>query len=104
MRPPRAPDLIVEITLVLNLERGRWSGWRPSNDFGLPYYNDAHIEFSDGVVHPGEMGRAELWLLAPELQMGRLKEGFSFTLHEGSQIVADGVIVQVIRTDLLAGS
>jgi hypothetical protein len=103
MRPPRSPDLIVEITLVPSLERGRGSGWRPNNDFGLPHYNDAHIEFPDGMLYPGKTARAELWLLAPELQMGRLKQGFNFRLHEGSKLVANGVVVQVIRADLLAG-
>lgn len=103
MRPPRSPDLIVDITLVPALKRGRESGWRPNNDFGLLHYNDAHIEFSDGGTQPGETGRAELWLLAPELQAGRLSEGFQFTLHEGVDLIANGVIVQVIRADLRAG-
>ena len=102
MRPSRAPDLVADITLVPSLERGRWSGWRPNNDFGLLHYNDAHIEFADGVVQPGGTGRAELWLLAPELQAGRLSEGFTFTLHEGSWLIAHGVLVQVLRADLLA--
>ena len=103
MRPPRSPDLIADITLVPSLERGRWSGWRPNNDFGLLHYCDAHIEFADGIVQPGETGRAELWLLTPELQTGRLSEGFNFTLHEGSRLIAHGVLVQVVRADLLAG-
>ena len=102
MRPPHSPDLIADITLVPNLEQGRRSGWRPNHDFGLLHYNDAHIEFGDGVVQPGETGRAELWLLAPELQAGRLSEGFAFTLHEASRLVARGVIVQLLRAELLA--
>ena len=102
MRPPHSPDLIADITLVPGLGRGRSSGWRPNHDFGLLHYNDAHIEFADGAVQPGETGRAELWLLAPELQVGRLSEGFAFTLHEASRLVARGVLVKVLREDLLA--
>lgn len=104
MRPPRFADLIADITLSSGLERGRWSGWRPNNDFGLPDHNDAHIEFAGGGgVQPGDTGRAEMWLLAPELQTGRLHEGFKFVLYEGARLVAHGVLVQVLRTDLLAG-
>lgn len=81
---------------------GRSSGWRPNRDFGLLHYNDAHIESADGAVQSGETGCAELWLLAPELQAGRLSEGFAFTLHEASRLVAHGVLVKVLREDLLA--
>lgn len=102
MRPSRSPDLIADITLIPRLERGRWSGWRPNNDFGLPHHNDAHIELANGMLRPGGTGRAELWLLAPELQTGRLHEGFIFTLHEGPRLVANGVVVQVLREELLA--
>ena len=101
MRPPSAPDLVADITLLPTLQRGRWSGWRPNNNFGLFHYNDAHVEFFDRVAQPGETGRAELWLLAPELQLARLRKGFTFTLHEGSTLVAHGVIDQVLREDLL---
>lgn len=103
MRPPRSADLIADITLSPGLERGRWSGWRPNNDFGLPDYNDAHIEFAEGIVRPGDTGRAEMWLLARELQTGQLHEGFKFFLYEGARLVAHGVLVQVLRTDLHAG-
>ncbi|BCT96811.1 hypothetical protein LYSHEL_26820 [Lysobacter helvus] len=104
MRPPRSPDLVADITLDPTLERGRRSGWRPNNDFGLLHDCDAHIEFADGSVQPGGTGRAELWLLTPELQAGRLREGFTFTLREGSRLVADGVVVQVLRSDLHVGA
>lgn len=54
-------------------------------------------------MQPGDAGRAEMWLLAPELQTGRLHEEFKFILYEGARLVAHGVLVKVLRTDLLAG-
>ncbi|UHQ18312.1 hypothetical protein LVB87_08735 [Lysobacter sp. KIS68-7] len=110
-RPPSPPDLLADITLVSGLVRGRRSGWRPNNDFGLKHlghtmFNDAHIEFLDcQEVQPGQSARAELWFLAPDLQAGRLRPGFEFTVHDGSPIVvAHGVVISVLRQELLASN
>jgi hypothetical protein len=101
MRPPRSPDLEVELTLLPTLLRGRTSGWRPNNDFGLEHFNDAHIEFvgCEGI-EPGQTARAEMWLLWPEAQTGRLSPGFKFTVHEGRPLIANGVVISVLRGDL----
>ena len=66
-------------------------------------FNDAHIEFLDADwAQPGQTVRAEMWLLAPDLQVGRLTTGFGFTVHEGRPLVGRGVVVTVLRQELLA--
>lgn len=78
------------------------SGYRQSHGFGIDgMLNDAHHEYV-GVesVQPGSTVRGELWLLAPELQAGRLSPGFAFTVPEGARVVAHGVVVEVVDAAL----
>ncbi|NNF58748.1 MAG: elongation factor Tu [Rhodothermaceae bacterium] len=74
-----------------------FSGYRPSHDFGRSDgLNDAQHEYpDDDLLHPGETGRALLRLLAPDLQHGRLFEGMTFTVQEGSRIVGYGMVTRI---------
>ena len=104
-RPPQPPDIEAEITYISTDAGGKKnsvrSGYRPTHNFGVEgMFNDAHHEYDVESVAPGETARAELWLLAPEYQIGRLSPGFRFTVHEGPHLVAHGVIVNVINQSL----
>ena len=106
--PPGRHDLEADITFLATEAGGKSnaarSGYRPGNDFGLRgMHNDAHYEFVEvDAVAPGQTARARLWLLAPEYQAGRLHPGFEFTVHEGTRLVARGVIVEVVNPSLRA--
>lgn len=78
------------------------SGYRPNHDFGLEgTLNDAAHEYIwQEVAAPGESVLANLWLLAPELQTGRLHPGFEFTVQEGRRIVGRAVVQEVINEAL----
>ena len=104
-RPPQPPDIEAEITYLSSEAGGKKnsvrSGYRPTHDFGVEgMFNDAHHEYEVESVAPGETAMAQLWLLAPEYQVGRLFPGFRFTVHEGPHLVAHGVIVNVINQSL----
>jgi hypothetical protein len=73
------------------------SGARPTHDFGLAAgFNDAQHEYPDSEwVHPGETVRALLWLLAPEMQLGRLHPGFQFKVQDGPRLIGIGTITTV---------
>ena len=104
--PPHPPDIEADITFLSTEHGGRSdparSGYRPSHDFGVDgMLNDAqHGYVGIESVAPGQTARAELWLLAPEYQAGRFFPGFKFTVHEGGQLVARGVIVKVVNPAL----
>jgi translation elongation factor EF-Tu-like GTPase len=78
------------------------SGYRPNHDFGLPgELNGAQHEYPGrDWVYPGETVTAQLWLLSPERQHGRLHPGFEFKVQEGPRVVARGVVTNVINADL----
>lgn len=106
VRPSKSPDLKAEITFLTTGNGGRsnpvCSGYRPNHDFGIEgMLNDAHHEYAEVEwVHPGDTARAELWLLAPEYQAGRLFPGFKFTVQEGPRVVAHGVVTEVVNASL----
>ena len=109
-RPPHPPDIEADISFLSTEAGGKSnsvrSGYRPNHDFGLNgMLNDAHHEYI-GVesVAPGTTARAQLWLLAPEYQVGRLYPGFKFTVQEGPHVVAHGVIVNVVNPALQASA
>jgi elongation factor Tu len=98
----RPPDIEAEITFLSTENGGRRSaaksGYRPTHDFGLDTLNDAAHEYIGmESVSPGQSARANLWLLVPEYQNGRLYPGFKFTVKEGPRIVGHGVVVAVIN-------
>lgn len=105
VRPPQPPDIEADITYLSTEAGGKknsvHSGYRPSHDFGIEgTFNDGHHEYAVESIAPGGTARAEIWLLAPERQVGRFSPGFRFTVHEGAHLVAHGVIVNVINTAL----
>ncbi len=102
----RPPDLIAQIDFLPTEQGGRTlpahSGYRPNHDFGLKgTLNDAAHEYiGQEAVAPGESVLANLWLLAPEFQAGRLYPGFRFTVQEGSRVVGRAVVQQVLNAAL----
>ena len=102
----RPPDLIAQIDFLPTEQGGRTlpahSGYRPNHDFGLKgTLNDAAHEYiGQETATPGESVRANLWLLAPELQAGRLHPGFQFTVQEGSRVVGRAVVQEVLNAAL----
>ncbi|MEM6783913.1 MAG: elongation factor Tu [Bacteroidota bacterium] len=106
-RPPRAPDIEAVITAIATEDGGRQqaarSGYRPSHNFGRSdgLLNDAMHEYPDaGSLLPGRTTRVCLWLLAPDLNEGRLYEGMPFTVQEGRRIVGYGVVTRVCTATL----
>ena len=105
-RPPREPDIEAEITVKLTSEGGRkspmFSGYRPNHDFGVEgMLNDAMHEYPEnGSISPGEKGKANIWFLAPEYQVGRLFIGMEFTVQEGARLVGMGKITRVVNESL----
>ena len=105
-RPPHPPDIEVQLTFLPTSEGGKTratcSGYRPTHDFGIPgmHFGGHHELVGQERVLPGESVRSLVWLLDPESQVGRLAPGFEFNVHEGLQVVARGVIVNVINQAL----
>lgn len=103
----RPPDLQAEISLLPTEQGGRQgpavSGYRPNHDFELAgTLNDAAHEYiGTDTLYPGQTSLANIWLLAPQYQQGRLHVGFRFTVQEGSKIVGNGVITEVLSKELL---
>jgi RNAse (barnase) inhibitor barstar len=106
IRPPRDPDLDAVIGALATDTGGRKSpmvtGYRPSHDFRVPgELNDGMHECPEvGRVSPGETGRANIWLLDPDRQVGRLFAGFLFSVQEGARVVGNGRILQVLNSRL----
>lgn len=100
-RLDREPDLIAEVHFLEPADGGRHhpvaSGYRPNHDFGHPEgLNGGQHEYPSAEwIHPGEVARTLIWLLAPDVQNGRLGPGDSFSVHEGHPAVARGSILEV---------
>lgn len=105
---PREPDFEAEIYLLTTEEGGRQSGvmtgYRPDHNFEREDPNEvngAQHEYLDGeTLGLGETKQAHLWLLAPDLNEGRLYEGMEFTAKEGSRVVARGRITRLFAAAL----
>lgn len=103
-RPDRPPDLEVEL-LHYSTEEGGLKGplsqgCRLPNDFGLPgQMNDAMYIFRSDPPGPGERSFAEVWLLVPELNAGRLYEGFKFFPWH-MHLIGEGMVTRVINSSL----
>jgi translation elongation factor EF-Tu-like GTPase len=106
----RPPDLEADISFLATSDGGRrsaaHSGYRPDHNFGVrgTLNGAAHEYVGQNSVEPGETARANLWLLAPECQQGRLQEGFAFTVQEGPRVVGNGVIRKVLNASLRANA
>lgn len=109
-RPTTPPDIEAEIYFLPTEQGGRrspaFSGYRPTHDFHIPgMFNDAHHEYiGRQQVPPGETALAQLWLLAPEFQVGRLYPGFNFTVQEGARIIGRGTVTKVLNVTLQSNS
>lgn len=103
-RPDRPPDLEVDLlhysTELGGLKGPLRQGCRLPNDFGLlGQMNDAMYIFVADPPGPGERATAELWLLVPELNAGRLCEGFKFFPWH-MRLIGEGTITKVINPAL----
>jgi translation elongation factor EF-Tu-like GTPase len=104
--PPRLLDIEAEITFLTTAEGGRQgpvrTGYRAAHDFGVNgTLNDALHEYIGKEWVPlGETVTARLWFLAAEFQIGRLYDGFEFTVQEGSKIVGRGRVTKILNEAL----
>lgn len=107
--PARAPDIVAEISLLSTGQGGRHtpalSGYSPNHNFGLEsgLCDGVHEYIGLESLAPGCTSGANVWLLTPELQKGRLYSGFKFTVQEGARIVGHGVITRVVNDGLRRG-
>jgi translation elongation factor EF-Tu-like GTPase len=96
-------DIEAEIHFLTTAEGGRKtpcrSGYRACYDFGLKgTLNDVFTEFIEKEwVAPGESVTTRLWFFVPQFQLGRLHEGFEFTVHEGHAVHAKGRITKIFN-------
>ena len=103
-RPDRPPDLEVELRLF-STEKGGPNqalpqGCRLPNDFGVEgEMNDGMYIFKDAPPGPGETALAELWLLYPERNAGRLHEGFKF-FPWSMGLIGEGTVRTVVNSEL----
>src|SRR5262245_49081994 len=103
------PDFEAHIRFLTAREGGRrepiHSGYRPNHDLGLPWLSDARHEFIGREwVAPGEAVTARLFLLSPELAVGRLFVGMEFTVQEGPRVVGRGRITRVLNPQVARGA
>lgn len=103
-RPPRDPDLEVELRLLPTESGGRakalWQGCRMPHDFGFPdELNDGLYEFAGDPPAPGASQKAYVWLLAPDRNFGRFEPGFEFSIWE-SRTIGTGRILRVLNATL----
>ena len=78
------------------------SGYRPDHNFGLASLVCAVHQYVGCVsAAPGETVRANMWFAQPDHHEGRLSRGSSFTVQEGSHVVGQGVVIEVLNAKLL---
>ena len=106
--PVSPPDIEAEIHFFLTEEGGRErpcaSGYRPNHDFGIEgMLNDAEHRYVDAErALPGNTVTAHLWFAKPEYQLGRLRQGFEFTVQEGARIVGRGRVTKIFNEALVS--
>ena len=99
-------DAEAELSFLTTAEGGRAtparSGYRPACDFKMEDgWNDAILEFMNQEwASPGETVATKIHFFSPDLQTGRLYEGFEFTAHEGLKVVARGRITKLLNDAL----
>jgi hypothetical protein len=105
-----APDFIAKTTYLLTNEGGRnnyaASGYRPHFQIeGKKEMTSAEQIFvGKDKIYPGESVVAEIRILWIDAFEGLLYEGLKFKLGEGSRIVAEGEIIEVINKKLKRAS
>ncbi len=100
-RPDRDPDLEVELSLFGPDAGGRdrplWQGCRVPHDFGhSDGYNTGMYEFSHTAPSPGETCTALVWLMAPEVNAGRLCPNFEYKIWDG-RFIGQGTILKILN-------
>lgn len=100
-RPDRAADLEIELCLFptekSGLHKALPQGCRVPNDFGVQgEMNDGMYIFHGDPPGPGETGFAELWLLVPERNAGRLSAGSKFYPWH-MKLIGEGTVKEVIN-------
>ena len=103
----RLPDFEADLYLLTPEEGGRQSGiapgYYPNFDFGREdeMQHGSGFDVVDGDrIEPGATARVRVWLMAPELNEGRLDSGQSFTIKEGARVVGRGQITAVLSAPL----
>lgn len=104
-KPERPPDLVVALRLLAaeegGLQQSPPQGCRLSNDCGLESeMNDGMYIFKGDPPLPGGAGLAELWLLYPERNAGRLQVGSAFRTWN-MRFIGEGTVIKVINPLLL---
>lgn len=100
------PDFIAEVKYLTKEEGGRShyaaNGYRPHFQmYGKKEMTSAEQLFIDkDKVAPGEVVKAEIRILWVEAFEGLLERGTGFHLGEGSNIVANGIILEVLNERL----
>jgi hypothetical protein len=96
------PDLAVRLCMQPRADqpsaRDKLSGYRaPLTLDGDDVGSTAWFQFlPDGIARPGEDVNATIVLIAPELFLGRIVVGTTFTVSEGQIGIASGEVVEVL--------
>jgi hypothetical protein len=101
-RPPRPPDLIVNLSLTAHQSDGSLkeviSGYRPVYKVRTDHWSSAHHEFVEATgVCTGQWRKADVWLLAPEAYPHTFWIGRRVEVAEGSRVVGVADILQILN-------
>ncbi len=105
----RPPDLLVMFMLTALTYEGTVkhvrTGYRPIYKIRPDYWSSAHHEFAEGrSVATREQCLAEVWLVTPEAYPHTLWTGRILDVAEGTRIVGQAEIMQVLNPLLVADS
>lgn len=105
------PDFIAEVRFLPAEEGGRQgpvhTGYRADQDFGVldngvhVLNGGEHVFQATEWLQLGEVAMADVRMVVPEYQFGRLSEGFTYTIQEGARVVGHGKIVEIIDQRML---
>ena len=106
-RPIRQPDLLVRFVLTALTYEGTLklvrTGYRPAYQIRPDYWTSAHHEFSEASsITTGEQCLAEVWLVTPEAYPHTLWIGRVLDVAEGSRVIGQVEILQVLNPLLVA--
>lgn len=111
-RPQSPPDFIAQIRLDPDrrerfVSDGLVTGFMVAHDFHHPEggLNDGlHFLVGRENLPLGVVASSEVWLLAPERQLGRFFTGFEFNIHSANVVVGHGFITEVVNDTLAKGT
>ncbi|TXI90593.1 MAG: hypothetical protein E6Q34_08670 [Burkholderiaceae bacterium] len=79
------------------------SGYRPVYAIREDYWTSTNHDFLDVVEFaPGQIGRAHVWFLSPEVYPKSLWVGREMSVAEGNRVVGKAVVVKVLNPLLVA--